>query len=696
LFHRLPVTEAANDGVKSFVHQWIGYLFRSAIPYQVWLNARNDMRRFTSLKSLSANIQVIDPDEVICFFQGRFPEISVVLPIFHRAEILLPCLKSLCMACAGYGCEVLLLDSLPESESHALLATIKGCRVVPAGQAKSMADMWNFGADMARGKYIVFLAAGLLPLPGWLDELVRVFREQPEVGLVGSQINLAKGIIWEAGGSVDEKGALSRMGGGASPFQPEFSYLREVDFCSAISFMVPRDLYMQVGGIAASVREDLVQAGAHLSAAVRQAGRKVLHNPLSKAVILSGPEDNPWMNISGKCRAVRQSFDHKSLQTVRTGCKAFVPTGKVLFIDIRTPTPDKDSGSQDMVAYLNIFGCLGFEVAFIPAADLQFVEKYTPDLQRMGVKCLYTPFVRGIGGYLKSHGQEFDLVLLYKVHCAAYCLDMVRQCCPNARIIFDTVDLHFVREQRQAEIEDSQELFKTAEKTKLLELSIIRKADCTIVLSTEEREILLKEPAVCGKKIAVIPLIREIPGRKNPFSARKDIMFVGGFEHPPNVDAVLFFVRHIWPLVKKSLPEIVFYIIGSKPPKEISGLAGEGVIVTGYLSDITSYFNDCRLSVAPLRYGAGLKGKIVSSLSHALPCVATSAAVEGFGFTQGEDILLADKPEDFAAAVICLYQDEALWNALSDRGLDFMQQHFSFAAGRLKLESLMRELGVLK
>ncbi len=373
--------------------------------------------------------------------------------------------------------------------------------------------------------------------------------------------------------------------------------------------------------------------------------------------------------------------------------KNLLQAGKILFMDIRTPTPDQDSGSQDIVSYMNIFRSLGFGITFIPAADLQFLEKYTPDLQRMGVQCLYTPFVRGIAGYLRSHGREYDLVLLYKVHCAAYFLDMVRRYCSKAKVIFDTVDLHFVREQRQAVIEGSQELLNNAEKTKLQELSVIRKADCTIVLSTEEREMLLKEPAIYGRKIAVIPLIRDIPGRGNPFSARKDILFVGGFEHQPNVDAMLFFVRQVWPLIKERFPEIVFNIIGSKPPREVLDLAGEDVNVTGYIAEISFYFNDCRLSVAPLRYGAGLKGKIATSLSYGLPCVASSVAVEGSGLNPGEDILVADKPDEFAAAVIRLYQDELLWKTLSDRGLDHMERHFSFAAGRKRLEDLLRELG---
>ena len=644
--------------------------------------------------SLSFSVQDTALDGFLSFPQSQCPDISVVILLSPRLDSLFQSLKALCDTCEGYAYEVIAVDAQPEQENRELLSRIDGWRVVRADHDLSIVEMLNLGADKAKGKYLAFWVGGLLPLPGWLDEMFRSFTEHPEIGLVGSQINLPDGTLWEAGGTMDADGGAHCMGRGANAAQPEFNYLREVDFCSAISFMIPKDLFKQAGWDVTRACNSSIQIGMQLSVSVRSAGRKVCYNPLSKVVILSRPGENEW---NGEYFQLDSGdFDQKSAQSCGPIVKAVVPAGKILFLDVRTPTPDQDSGSQDIVSYFKIFRSLGFEITFIPTADLQFMEKYTPDLQRMGVQCLYTPFVRGIIEYLESHGPEYDLALLYKVHCAAYYIDFVKQYCPKAKIVFDTVDLHFVREQRQAIIEKSQELQKNAQKTKIQELSVIRKADRTIVLSTEEREILLNEPDIIGEKIAVVPLIREIPGRGNSFHARKDILFVGGFEHRPNVDAMLSFVRDIWPLIKKNLPELTFYILGSKPPKEILDLAGDDVIVTGYVSDLSTYFHDCRLSVAPLRYGAGLKGKVATSLSYGLPCVASSSAVEGSGLKPGEEIIVANTPDEFAKAVVGLYLNEALWNDLSERGLDFMNLNFSFAAGRQKLEYLLCELGVIR
>ncbi len=152
---------------------------------------------------------------------------------------------------------------------------------------------------------------------------------------------------------------------------------------------------------------------------------------------------------------------------------------------------------------------------------------------------------------------------------------------------------------------------------------------------------------------------------------------------------MLFFTREIFPIVRSHLQEIKFYIIGDKAPPEVVSLADEDIIVTGYQADVSSYFNRIRLSVAPLRYGAGVKGKVNQSMGLGVPVVATSIAVEGMDLQDRVHALVADDPESFANAIIELYQSEELWRNISQKGLEKIKQSYSVQAARRELQRLL-------
>ena len=254
--------------------------------------------------------------------------------------------------------------------------------------------------------------------------------------------------------------------------------------------------------------------------------------------------------------------------------------------------------------------------------------------------------------------------------------------------IFNTVDLHFLRMQRQAEIEDSEPLRREAFRYKEIELALMKKADKTIILSEVESGLLLNE-GVAEEKLYIVPLIREIPGRNNAFNKRKDIVFVGGFQHTPNVDAIFYFCNEIWPLIRHRLKTVKLYIIGSNMPDSIKQLEIPGVCPVGFVQDLSDYFDNSRLSVAPLRYGAGLKGKVGASLAYGLPCVATSTAVEGSGLRDKEHVLVADDPETFTNKVCELYGNQELWQTLSDSGLKFVSHEYSIETGRSRIMKVL-------
>jgi glycosyltransferase involved in cell wall biosynthesis len=263
---------------------------------------------------------------------------------------------------------------------------------------------------------------------------------------------------------------------------------------------------------------------------------------------------------------------------------------------------------------------------------------------------------------------------------------LIKRYCPQAKFIFDTVDLHYLREQRHAELEQNKTLELTAQQTRRQETIVIKASDATLVVSTVEQGVLAKDAP--GEKVHILSNIHQVPGRDKSFADRKDIFFVGGYQHPPNVDAALWFVNDVWPLIQKKLPELRFHLIGSKAPKEIEALGGNGVVFHGFVDSIDPFLSDCRLAVAPLRYGAGVKGKVNMSMAHGQPVVATPAAVEGMFAEHERELLVAQDAESFAAEVVRLYQDEKLWNCLSDASIQNVEEHFSLAAARDSLTAL--------
>jgi len=195
-----------------------------------------------------------------------------------------------------------------------------------------------------------------------------------------------------------------------------------------------------------------------------------------------------------------------------------------------------------------------------------------------------------------------------------------------------------------------------------------------------------------GANITTIPILFSVKDNRAPFDERSDVFFLGSYQNKANVDAVFYFVRSIWPLVKQKLPEEKFYVLGSNVTQEILAIAAGDVVVVGYLEDLSVYLDRCRISVVPLRYGAGMRGKIGTSMSYGVPCVATSIAVEGLGLKPGENILVGDTPENFAQQVVTLYTDKRLWEHLSISGLSFVEAHWSIKVGEKKLTEFLNQL----
>ena len=338
-----------------------------------------------------------------------------------------------------------------------------------------------------------------------------------------------------------------------------------------------------------------------------------------------------------------------------------------------------------MFQVLKLLRQLGHRVTFIPD-NLANVAPYTWELQKRGIEVVYHPYVKNVRDYLLAHGSDFDAVVLSRCDFARKHIADVRRHAPRSRIIFDTVDLHSLREHREAQITVDPEAKEKARQKEEMEYDLIREADETWVTSSVEQKLLQEKWP--EKSIQLVSNIVDIPGSSTPFELRRDFLFIGGFQHTPNTDAVLFFLKKIYPIVKARLGEAKFYIIGDKPPPEVVALAGENIVITGLQRDVRPFFESVRLSIAPLRFGAGVKGKINQSMAWGVPVVATSVAVEGMELTFGEDVLVADEPEEFARALVTLYESPELWNRLSQNGIAKTRSLYSTEVARERLERL--------
>jgi glycosyltransferase involved in cell wall biosynthesis len=359
---------------------------------------------------------------------------------------------------------------------------------------------------------------------------------------------------------------------------------------------------------------------------------------------------------------------------------------RVLVIDACMLTPDQDAGSMRMQQVMEILVNLGCKVTFAPD-NLEYRQPYVMALQQLGVEVQFHPYASSISMLLGTRGDEFDAVILSRHYIAAKHIDAVRAFAPRALVVFDTVDLHFLREERLAELSSSGTAKRTAQSKRNEELALIRKADLTLVVSPFEKELLERlEPTA---QVMLLSTIHEPLDADKPFAEREGLLFIGGFRHPPNTDAILWYGNEILPRLRERLPGVKTYVVGIDPPATIKALAAEDFVIAGHVPDLTPYLTGFRLSVSPLRYGAGIKGKVNHAMSYGMPVVATTPSIEGMHLTPGVDVLVGDDPESFADAVVRAYRDQELWTALSEGGRENIRKHFSRDLARSAISRLL-------
>ncbi len=280
----------------------------------------------------------------------------------------------------------------------------------------------------------------------------------------------------------------------------------------------------------------------------------------------------------------------------------------------------------------------------------------TETLERLGVGVVAQRVGSGSGLREVLIRHRFDGVLFEFWHVASDTIAAVRRWQPRARIVVDTVDLEFVRDERGSEFAYGRPSDAVAIR-KERELATYGMADALVFVSTEEQR-LYRSLRSLPTRSWVVPIIvslrSRLPGPRPPV-----VLFVGNFWHAPNVDGIVWFAREVWPHVRATIPEATLKVVGSNVWDEITRLSDlDGVHVVGFVENLDAAYDEAAVVVAPLRWGAGMKGKVCEAMACAVPLVTTRLGLEGLDVRPGVDLEVADEPHEMARSVIAMLSDQ--------------------------------------
>lgn len=642
---------------------------------------RDHIRMLTKLK-LSQFIGT--PTARLCFPNSAEPAVSVILVLYNKAEYTYQCLETL-LANLSVSYELIIVDNASSDLTGELLNRLDNVMIKKNHENSGFLKACNQAADLAKGRWLLFLNNDTQVLPNLLATLVETGERDEKCGAVGGKLIFPDGKLQEAGSIIWNDGSCLGYGRDDNPDKGEYSYLREVDYCSGACLLVRRDLFEQIGRF----DERYVPAyyeEVDLCMAVRQNGYKVVYQPDAKVIHYEFGSANAKKDPIDLQVQNRKKFVDKWQNVLETYCKPDqknIPMAigrysskdkRILVVDDRIPDPALGSGFPRTYELLKVLSELGFSITYYPLQSQEKPEMITHLLQQLGIEILYDLKLNHFEAYYKKHKEHFGHVWVSRPHNMECIGKIIRDVNASQSIIYDAEALFSMRQITKREMDG--EILSTVEKDRIIskELDLVKYADKLVTVSARECDLISRYRA---DNVSVVSHVCEFIPTTKKFEERKDILFVGGFltSPSPNEDSMLYFVKEIFPAIRQATGAKL-WIVGTNLLDSIYELASEDVIVTGRVDDLRGYYDKCRVFVVPTRYAAGIPLKLVEALGHGIPAVVTPVIAEQLD-TDRQIVLVGDGAADFAAKVISCYCDKNVWNVLRERSLAVISVDFS-------------------
>jgi GT2 family glycosyltransferase len=620
------------------------------------------------------------------------PKVSIIIPVYNQWAFTCACLQSILSSEPALDYEIILADDQSTDDTRQAATFVPGIIISKPATNQGFVRNCNQAARLARGKYLYFLNNDTQLQPGAITALLSVFADRPDAGIVGSKLIYPDGRLQEAGGIIWKDASGWNYGHGQDRSLPEFNYIKETDYVSGASLMISRELWLNLGGFSEEFAPAYCE-DSDLAFKTRAAGLKVYYQPASTLIHFEGVSNGRDLSTGLKAYQVvnnrkfyekwRDTLDRENFPNAQNLFWARDRSRDkklILFIDHYIPKPDQDAGSRTIYHFIRILATLRYNIKFI-GDNFYYDQHYKHLLENLGVEILAGRHYRDHWKeWIASHADKLHAVFLSRPHITERYIDYVAATCPRARLVYYGHDLHHVRAQREFELTQNPDCAAQAASWRAREHAIFSKIHCSLSPShTETGYVSSLYPKL---QCLTTPIFYwdHIDDGPLDLTQRRDYIFVGGFGHPPNLDGLLCFLDHTWPLILADLPDSRLNIVGSNPPALLKERRDPGIILHGFVGDevLATLYATTLAAIVPLRYGAGVKGKTVEAMKHGLPIISTSVGIEGLENLPAE-IVAYDDPITFARQAVRLKTEAHLWQTQSNAQLRYVKTTFSRA-----------------